>query len=524
MTFLHRAGLAGLLMTLENIDQEPAARQAIEKAGGQWSWSSSPTSVTLRWNDEPGPFLKALLRESFKVDDKGLIWFLGIGAPSKDFRSAICLHNAVLGTFLQHPKSRSIVSKGDNSVVVDIDGKSYPSRYRKLASYKHQDAPLPLDGSVVAVAGWQYPGGVVRHSGHGDKSTALEEPLERFLPLLFAPVGAIYFIAQTQRVGKGVRPQYRRLRRHGSPRAGSQRLGEGVRPQYTIVIPDIPDLQRYVEARRIFLNEWGIEDFYIAGSEEAALRVMAVLEVHRLLGWLGSGSCHVISFGTVPWSQQKTRVQVFSVKASQRNWIDLYKSCRSQPDLLPHLVQPEGREPFIYVPQFPSLVATNLVHERPWWLGFSGFVADPERWEHMIMYEQNGLSFMVEDTGSMPNSAERIFVKACHEAWRNRLGMLAEDARNRNIPFSKTHDRERERIRMAFAHCKDQNTFRETITNFWARSGPLDWLKERWGEILPFIGPRWQEGRDLALLALASYRGQSRNSAESVKEGEKEET
>lgn len=514
MTFLHRAGLAGLLMTLENIENEPAARQAIEKAGGKWSWSNTPTSVTLRWTAQAGPFLKALLNESFKVDKNGLIWFRGIGHPSTHLRSAISLHSGVLGTFLQHAKSRKVQSKGESSLLLDMDGIPYPYRYLKLESYKHQDVPLPLDGGVAALAGWQYPGGAVRHSGHGDKLTALEEPLERFLPLLFAPVGAIYFIAH--------------------------RTGEGVRPQYAIVFPDVPDLQTYLEARRLFLTDWGIQDFYIAGSEEAAFRVMATLEAHRMLGRLGSSSCHVVSFGTVPWSsQQKTRVEVFTIKMTQKDCIAPYQTCRSQPDLLPHIVQPEGKQLFIDVPQSPSLIATNLANGRPWWSGFSAFIADRKRrehvikfeqgtsqyygevlstWEHVIKFEQSGLSYMVESAVTMPDSAERVFVKACHEAWRNRLGMLGEDARNRGVPFSKVHDRERERTRMAFAHCKDQNTFRETITGFWARSGPLESLKERWGEILPFLGSQWQEGRDLALLALASYRGQAQDLTESVEE------
>ena len=496
MTFLHRAGLAGLWMTLESIERGPTARQVLEKAGG--SWFRTSTSVTLRWEEDDGRFLKALLHESFKVDENGLIWFEGIGHPSKRLPSAAGLHHAVLGTFLQHAKSRSVESTTSSSLSIDVDGTPYAYHYRRLKSYKHQEVSLPVDGGLAALAGWQYPGGTVRHSGHGDRSTALEEPLGRFLPLLFAPVGAIYFIVR--------------------------RIGEGVRPQYAIVIPDVKDLQTYVEVRRVFLTEWGILDIYVSGTEEAAFRVLASLQAHRMLEHLRSGSCHVISFGTVPWSsRQKTRVEVFNVRVGAEDWTVPYRASRTQPDLLPHLVQPKDQEPFIDVPQVPSLIAANLANRRSWWSGFGTFVADPKRWAHIIRYEGNGLAYMVEGSETIPDGAERVLVRACHEAWRNRLGMLGEEARSRGVPFSKLHNREFDRTRLVFAHCKDLNTFRETITGFWARSGTLDSLKERWGAILPFLGPRWQEGRDLALLALASYRGKSRDSAGSIEEGDKEE-
>jgi CRISPR-associated protein Cas8a1/Csx13 len=107
---------------------------------------------------------------------------------------------------------------------------------------------------------------------------------------------------------------------------------------------------------------------------------------------------------------------------------------------------------------------------------------------------------------------EQIFVRACHEAWRRRMGQLGERARREGASFRDLVGREFERLRVGFARCKNAATLRETVTDFWARAGgPLPGLQSGWQELLPLLGEKnWRKAKDLALLALASYQPTSK--------------
>lgn len=111
---------------------------------------------------------------------------------------------------------------------------------------------------------------------------------------------------------------------------------------------------------------------------------------------------------------------------------------------------------------------------------------------------------------------ERIFIRACHEAWRRRMGRLGERARREGASFPDLASREFERVRVGFARCKNAAALRETVTDFWARAGgPLPDLQSGWQEVLSLLGEQnWRKAKDLALLALASYRPASKEEEE----------
>lgn len=112
---------------------------------------------------------------------------------------------------------------------------------------------------------------------------------------------------------------------------------------------------------------------------------------------------------------------------------------------------------------------------------------------------------MVNDPRMMPDGPEARLVRACQEAWRRRLGALGARARSQGTDFSSLARKEYERVRISFARCKNAAMLRQTLTDFWVRAGTLSELQEGWPEVLPFLQGRWRDGRDLALLALASY-------------------
>ena len=488
MTVLHRVGLAGLWMTLKALEDKNNGQPGFEGIDGVWE--RTDMSVTFRWNEDPQPFFKTLLERSFRIDSNGLIWFPALGEPMDNPQQSVILQEAMLGSFLQHGRTRKAdpSQKPGGSISVEINGATIPMRFHRVLRYAHQGVDFD-SGGTNALAGWQFPGGAVRHTGL-QGVTALEEPPERALALRFAAVGAVFFRISSR--------------------------GSGVRPRYALVLPEVENLRKYATARRAFLS-YGVQQLYASGTAEAGFHVLAELRAAAIIESLRAAQCRVVSFGTVPWStQQKTRVNLMTVRARSERDLRTFRLCRQV--LSPTLVVRQEREPFWDVPQVPDLIARNLTEARPWWYGFADFVADKERREHVLRYEKGGLTKMVEDNEAFPQGPERLFVMACHEAWRRRLAHIGEKARREHSRFGDQVSREFDKVRVNFARCKNAATLREAVTDFWARGGgPLKPLQEGWGEILPLLDDRnWQKARDLALLALASYRPATREEAEAI--------
>lgn len=493
MTALHRAGLAGLWMTLKQFE-----RDDVRLSGG--SWELTAWSVALRWEaGRTQAFLESLFKRSFRIDKRGLIWLAALGPPDDHFQSAVVLNEALLGTFLQHPQHRKAdsTSRPTGAASLEIDDAPFPIAYRKVTSYAHQIAWKKLvanDGTLqgARLAGWQFPGGATRHWGFGD-DTALEEPPERSIPLIYAAVGGIYFQIHKR--------------------------GAGRRPQYALVLPEILDLGQYARARSVMLQH-GVRDLKAGGSVEAGWRVLATLEAKGLLASLDTRACRVISFGSVAWSkQQKTRIELFSVNAGSEASLRTFRFCLNV--FRTRFVRPAGGDGrgFWDVPQMPELIARNLAERRPWYSGFADYVmkesgskdAGKRLLWHLVMApyrsEREGLSKMVSEA-EFEDERDRTFVRACHEAWRRRLGQLGERARRESTPFEDLAGREFERLRVGFARCKNAATLREVVTSFWARAGgPLPELATGWEVVLPLLDEKnWRKAKDLALLALASYQ------------------
>jgi len=479
MTALHKVGLAGLWMTLKVLDTDKAA---ILRRPTGCGWELGDHAVKLVWDGNLAQFLAWLIDESFKLDKKGLFWFPALGEPIANPQQAVVLQSAVLGSFLQHGRTRkadkSIEAGG--SLSVTVDDAPLVVTYRRVQHYAHQDADFPPDG-LVRLAGWHFPGGAVRHTGLGN-TTALEEPLGRTLALQFAVVGAVYFEVR--------------------------RRGQGTRTAYSIVLPEVTDLSAYARARALFVR-YGIQQLVASGSADAGMRVLAELHAAGILADVRSASCRVVSFGVVPWSsQQKTRVQLLTVRPGSAEGLRTYAACRAV--LSPKLVRREDKPPFWDVPLVPDMVARNAASGQPWYIGFADLVADKDRREHVFRYERGGLTKMVDDSQTMPEGADRTFILACQEALRRYMGQKFGRAGGADWGT------EFEKVRVSFARCKNAHTLRETMTDFWARGGALhqgdkSLLKSEglwWQQVLPLFNEKnWRRAKDLALLALASYPG-----------------
>lgn len=496
MGVLHRVGLAGLWMTLDAANGELASKPPgvdAENLRASGTWTLTPNSVSLSWDGDGKAFFRALFDYAYPVDDSiGMLHFRAFGDPLASPSDAFATHRAMLMTFLQHPQSRKAeTGKETSSIQISIDGETDLLSLRRTTSHAFKTAPYsPIKSDTVA--GWLVPGGAERHVGHGGSSRLSETP-KGMLALRFAPVGCLFSLVR------------------------SKSRAEVSRTETSLVIPDVTDLEEYGRVRRFLRTQTRTPDIYVAGPNAAAMRLLlAELSISTARRNRTRG-CEVVTYGNVAWSkQQRTRVGVLHIGPQPVDAIRAFETIRRHlpPRRVVRKATAEDTDPGAWysVPQIPEFAASNLLANRPWWLGFGSLLTDTVRRTEVLAWERKGLNAMVNDPGLMASGEPATaFVRACHEAWRRRQGQLGERARTQSLNFSDLIGREYDRLRISFSRCKTQSEFRRTITDFWARGGAQPELREHWTAILPFITHprRWEEGRDLALLAIASYAGQS---------------
>jgi CRISPR-associated protein Cas8a1/Csx13 len=518
MTALHRAGLGGLWLTLDAIEREPQHHQLHNELlalGG--SWQKDDVSVTFRWEGDGRAFFQRLIAESFRVTDDGRVWFLGLGHPNDQGDHGLVVQNGMLNTFLQHGPTRNRAARALQRAVashlkltygplpasesnatrtVEIDGMELVFSYRAIAGYPHQTAAFDPH-TPCSVVGWQFPGGTVRHTQFTDATSIREFP-GAWLALLYAPVGAIYFEIR--------------------------RRSRSIRHQACLVFPDVTNLGAFALLRKRFASARMAESI-VAGTVDAAVRVMAELQVSDLLRQARFARCVAASFGVVPWStQQKTRIDLFEVQPLGPAQLEIARQAKATLGAVLDTRFMEANTttgPRWQTSPVLDLVARNLAQTRPWWTDFAHLEQDVDLRTQTVVYERalrrtsgadqkTGLTALVTEQGVFDDmDGAEVIVRACHEAWRRRQGALGEEARERGVRFEDLVDRERERLRIAFRNSRNAETLRAVLTDFWSRAGPNSILQEDWRVVLPYLSEeRWQQARDLALLALASYSSQ----------------
>jgi CRISPR-associated protein Cas8a1/Csx13 len=483
MTALHRAGLAGLWMTLDYLGRDAAASELRSRA----TWRLTPTEVEITWQDDGQGFLEALCRYAYPITKDGLMSFAVLGDPMARLAEVHTLHTVMLDTFLQHPKFRTAEKgKATGRLTLEIDGEQESFTFRRVADHRFRSALFPLD-RPHDISGWMLPGAVVRHYVHAG-STALTEPPARALALRFAPVGCAAYL----------------IRHHSADK--------GIAYRSSLVVPFVRDLEIYAVLRGLN-RPTTLSELWTAGPAEAALRFFGSEQATTAQRHAGVPGCQVLDFARLPWSsQQTTRATVLTMPdvplTLRHAYLGIYRALRPR-----RVVRQDGTR-FIDVSQTPELAAENLISGRPWWSEFTSWIASPEVRRHVFEYEREGIAKMLEDGSVTPDGPERAFVQACHEAWHSRLGELNERARREGLDRWKLFESERDRVRAVLARCKTQADFSAAITDFWARAGTVPTLQRSWSDLLPFLDSRrWQAGRDLALLALASYRSEHRERA-----------
>ncbi|MDJ0596219.1 MAG: type I-MYXAN CRISPR-associated Cas8a1/Cmx1 [Pleurocapsa sp. MO_226.B13] len=486
MTMLHRAGVAGLYMTLKAL----AKRYPTQKSRqGNFKWTTTENSISLYWKGNDYEALDWLFSESFQISSDSLISLTGLQSHSRE--SQLAIHIGIKNTFLQH--NQFFKSTGDATENLFIDGLEVAIDYKKAKSYAHQNFVQKLcddDGQLlktqIGITGWLYPGAAIKHYGIKINNvcvTQFTETIERVIALLYAPIACLYFIAPKSHL-------------------------HDTKTQYCLVIPEINDLESYARQRQKS-NNWNYQQFLASGYSDAGFRLLIQQAALHTIRQNDLKRCQVITFGQTQWTGfQKIRKNVEIVEITDKV-IENYRLC----DRYFHNRVVEWEEGnFIAASIIRELITENLARGYSWWHNFTHAVRNKELFK-FVGYENTGLNQMVKNA-QWDEQAQKLFVKACHEALMKIYGKLY--SRGKEGEYIQI-ERENERIRSGLIRCLNSEDFRHFMTaNFWSKAGNISLLADYWEELMPLTTKpdNWKLARDLALLSLASYKSQKRKQAE----------
>jgi CRISPR-associated protein Cas8a1/Csx13 len=344
--------------------------------------------------------------------------------------------------------------------------------------------------------------------------------------------------------------------------------GEG--GNWVLIIPDIRDLIAFAATRRrMTLNPDFVD---VASLGDAGLRFLANYMSFDVRKKLHAG-CRVIAMGNVNYYQNQSIRKAILDVSDKRNAVARYrilqqvfpnhfqrinrppadaqpspagdgrKGARGRKAALPSVAADADTGPqsngWYKLPTGRGRIADNLMNDRPWYenlfvpmpwddkeLDQQRKLSDPGTstdrvWFNALTYQRSKLMRLITEDIMWDSEAEKLFAQAFWEALdslyaqeaeaterggsrtvQDRFEHLNEDIRRR-LMQAKTRVLLRSGLSELFAKAGRQRTFRTYPAAFWRLIDHPDY---------------WQKGRDLALVALASYRRRA------VREGKEQET
>lgn len=473
LTLLHRAGLAGLWMTLKYFETHPQTTLTNLK------WKLSHRQMILAWEGNDLEILDHLLKASFQLCD-GLISFPCLDSQElNDLESRLRIHQGMLGTFLQHNSTHTKQENVTKNLQIDEDSPPIIINYKALSSYAHQDFASKLcdhKGQLLTqpinVAGWLNPGAVVRHVAFSSQ-TSIEENIEGALMLLFAPIACNFYQIKSKLKGN--------------------------KAQFALVIPEITDLEKYANYKlQPRLKNAGYQSFYASSLGEAGLQFLVETNVSKLANKYGLKSCEVVTLGTVPWStQQKTRTDLYTVTANQEILDNYRLVCYYFAD---QVITTNKNEGYFVNSLVKEFITDNLARGKLWYANFYQLANNQDLFKK-VSYEKGGLFKMIQKS-QWDQESKKLFIDAFHEKLYYLYG---KEGSKDSLP---NFERINAQIRHSLLRAKNATALRKFLVDFFSREGKRSTtLQKNRYQIMLLITENndWQLTRDLALLALASY-------------------
>jgi CRISPR-associated protein Cas8a1/Csx13 len=544
MSLLERAGLAALYMTLQAASELDADLSPL-------SWNDddlTDESVTVRWESTAQEAFTKLFAWAWQVKG-GVLHFPAIHQECPEIWQRTTTHNGVFRTFLQHT---NVQPKGEllTKIVQQDEDRSFAVRYqepiirlskkKKTATKKKAAASGPpkllkpckdietfFDRhgellSSVSLSSWAFPGIAPRYGKEG----AWEGPAKIGILLMLAPIAVLY-----------------------------QQLQGG---NWLFVIPDVLDLDDFAVVRPGLNLSAEFAD--VASLGDAAMQFLAHYSTRTSRKDTCAG-CRVVAMGKVGfYSSQSIRKGVLDVPhkaVSVRRYRFLHQVMDNQFIYFKHenettedVESPKGgrtkkkvakkkkaepAEPqgtgFYKIPTARGRIADNLVEGKRWYADLfqptSWDMPDLERqrkrqpgksierlWFSNLCYQRRNLMKLIEEPDLWDDPNERVFVEAFWEILAS-LYKREKDAveRGGSRSWQARCEDLNEDIRRSVTRAKTGPLLRECLADLISR--PVEkyrskTVRENPGLIWRLIDRDWKRGRDLALLALASYQSKEK--------------
>lgn len=498
LTPILRAGLGGLAASVRAHAMKTEQSWPGPVRVGPGIVMVEPRTVRIEWGDAaPIETLKALFEASFRVNPAGIIDLPGtydpISPPSLEL--AASLQDGLKRTFLQH--GRTTKKRGGRmTATFELDGVPATFAFQPYDSFAHQNAFKDVEAArtkgSVTLAGWANPGAVARHIAV--KATELRYDAGTALCACFAIVGCLSY--QVPRTSGGA-----------------------------LIIPEPDHLVRFARTRPR-LTPRDVRNAYVAGTSDGILAVHLTLRMEDIAHNEGGiAAVSGVQLKAMPWaSPQKTRYGVVSPGVFTDHELDLYDECtKTLPSRL--RIRKSDGSVFGVASALRGFIAENLASHAPWYRDFATATDGGPEGRRIHYYRERdnlGALFMEEREGliAMLNhleAAELALVRAVHVALRRRFGAIADETQGNPATRKNRWTSERDRWRHAFAGSKTPEQIRAALADLWSRAGSNKELQEHWEAVLPLLRPgHWKTARDLALVALASYRGATKEEEDAV--------
>ncbi|MEM9541484.1 MAG: type I-MYXAN CRISPR-associated Cas8a1/Cmx1 [Cyanobacteria bacterium P01_E01_bin.42] len=474
-TPLHRAGLAGLYLTLESLEAD---------RGKIIDWQLGEDAIALSWDCSDREALTWLLEQTYRVDGDELISIPALSID--DMGLKVFLHNGILSTFLQHGQSRTKTSKQNRSISLD-ENTQKEIEYTGLATYNFRDLkPYTKKGlydkqdnfrPFVAIKGWLYPGAAEKHVAVS--GTSWEESSEGFFCLLFAPIACGYYQIKS-------------------------RL-QTTKYKWALIIPHIKDLTAFARAYRRsgFSSFRYYRDTYVTGLPDASLYHLVQLVGDEAIAQHSLDSCEVWTFGTMPWSEKQksiTRRERVRLNAQLRS---LYKICSNR---LKNGVKVGKKGAWVDVSFGREIVTENLLAGRAWYSRFHEVLRFKSETFEQLYYESGGLHNMKELTIEKGLTEDMATLFSDAVTWqiykkRQQAGSVASDKPN--------YDKVKTDFLMSIRSCRTQKSFNHLFLKIFGNPASLynPFVEgENFVQLQAWSKQNWQDCLSLIVLAVIGYR------------------
>lgn len=491
-TSLHRAGLAGLYMALKHL--EPLNGKAI-------NWELASDSIHLNWTCTDREALTWLLDQTYKLDDQGIIKIPALGSIETDTKIAI--HNGIISTFLQHPKSVESVGiksrnlEKDEYKSIEVKYKELRSyNYQTLKSYNHQDLNgLSTDNKkkqdsrkklydsqgyfepFIRIVSWLYPGATDKHVALGG-ATELQESPAGFISLLFAPIACSYYQVRSRLFST----KYR----------------------WALIIPQIQNLETFAEIRQTKgFQVVSYDNYFASGVSDASLRHLMAVATSKTAAHQKVPTCDVWAFGDVAWSQQQS--------ITSRKTVELSPELREQYELcelhLENGVKVGKNGTFIDVSFGREIAAENLVQGKPWYRGLHDVLKFNYEIFGLLNYERKNLRNMNEAMSLKQLTPKMATLFGDAFTWQ--LRERFREVRRSTSSGKANYDKVRTDLLMSIRNCRSQHDFVKLQTLVFSRptSSRNPFLQGiELGEFYLWMTQYWQDCLSLMTLSIVGYQ------------------